>query len=104
MGTLPEVSRHFFFQSLLRGRGALHLLGVSFTRAHTRFFSLPHTARQWRFSLILAHRLSEGVEMIEVLLDGVDGGEGLAALVLNVGRRDGRHAAPQETLRKRLNS
>ncbi len=41
--------------------------------------------------------------MIEVLLDGVDGGEGLAALVLNVGRRDGRHAAPQESLSKGLN-
>jgi hypothetical protein len=54
------------------------------------------------FSLILAHRLSECVEMIEVLLDGVHGGEGLAALVLDVGWRDGRHAAPQETLRKGL--
>ncbi len=40
--------------------------------------------------------------MIEVLLDCVHGGEGLAAFVLNVGRRDGRHAAPQETLRKGL--
>jgi hypothetical protein len=101
VGTLPEVSRHFFFQSLLRGRDALQLIGVSFTRGHTRFFSFQRV--RGRFSLILAHRLSEGVEMIEVLLDGVHGGEGLAALVLDVGWRDGRHAAPQETLRKGLN-
>jgi hypothetical protein len=62
-------------------------------------FSVQRTQRgRGRFSLILAHRLSEGVEMIEVLLDGVHRGEGLAALVLDVGWRDGRHAAPQETL------
>jgi hypothetical protein len=41
--------------------------------------------------------------MIEVLLDGVHRGEGLAALVLDVGWRDGRHAAPKETLRTGLN-
>ncbi len=76
----------------------LHLLGVSFTRVQKRF-----KRGRGRFSLILAHRLSEGVEMIEVLLNGVHGGEGLAALVLDVGWRDGRHAAPQETLCKRLN-
>ena len=42
--------------------------------------------------------LSERVEVVEVLLDGVYGGEGLATLGLDVGGRAGGHAATQKTL------